>query len=151
LLSPLFPRSPIDVSDRLRPISGDTLDALPGWRVLHTPGHTAGHISFFRENDRTLLVGDAFCTCDQNSFFSVAQQKPELTGPPWYFTPDWNGARRSVENLAALQPTLIVPGHGRPMTGADISQKLDLMAQQFDRYAKPDHGKYVKQSEESAA
>ena len=151
LLSPLFPRSPYDISDRLRLIAGETLDVLPGWRVMHTPGHTQGHVSFFRESDRALIVGDAFCTCNQNSFFSVAQQKPELTGPPWYFTPDWNSARNSVEKLAALQPALIIPGHGRPMIGADLPQRLQKLAEEFDRYAKPDHGKYVSEQKESAA
>jgi glyoxylase-like metal-dependent hydrolase (beta-lactamase superfamily II) len=28
------------------------------WRVLHTPGHTPGHVCLFRESDGTLLTGD---------------------------------------------------------------------------------------------
>ena len=35
---------------------------MPGWRWIHTPGHTAGHVSLYRDSDRTLLAGDAFVT-----------------------------------------------------------------------------------------
>ena len=28
------------------------------WKVLHTPGHTPGHISFVNEADRVAIVGD---------------------------------------------------------------------------------------------
>ena len=66
LLSPTLPRGPIDLGSRLKPLPGEgaelSLAELPGWTLLHTPGHTPGHVSFFRESDGTLLVGDAFCT-----------------------------------------------------------------------------------------
>jgi glyoxylase-like metal-dependent hydrolase (beta-lactamase superfamily II) len=32
---------------------------LPGWEAVHTPGHTPGHVAFFRRSDRVLLQGDA--------------------------------------------------------------------------------------------
>ncbi len=63
LLSPLFPKGPIDLGGRLRELPEDgSLPHLPGWRWLHTPGHSAGHVSFWREQDRVLLAGDAFIT-----------------------------------------------------------------------------------------
>jgi glyoxylase-like metal-dependent hydrolase (beta-lactamase superfamily II) len=40
---------------------------MPGRRWLHTPGHTAGHVSF-RDHDRCLIVGDAFVTTKQESY-----------------------------------------------------------------------------------
>ena len=40
---------------------------MPGWRWVHTPGHTAGHVSLFRDADRTLIAGDAFVTTKQES------------------------------------------------------------------------------------
>jgi glyoxylase-like metal-dependent hydrolase (beta-lactamase superfamily II) len=139
LLSPLFPRGPVDVSDRLQALDIDgTIPDLPGWNAIHTPGHTAGHVSLFRESDRVLVVGDAFCTCDQASFLAVATQKPELTGPPPYYTPDWDQARASVEKLAALRPAVLAPGHGLPMAGADIEQRLEMLAADFDRIARPE-------------
>ena len=138
LMSPLFPRGPVDVSSHLRALpAGGAISELPGW-WLHTPGHRAGHISLFRPEDRVLLVGDAFCTTDQKSFLSVAQQKPELNGPPPYYTPDWDQARASVEKLAALRPTVLAPGHGLPMAGPEVESALRTLARDFDRIAKPD-------------
>jgi len=139
VISPLFPRGPVDVSDRLLPLESDgEIPQLPGWRWIHTPGHTPGHISFFRERDRALLVGDAFCTANQTSFLSVAEQRPELTGPPAYYTPDWDQARESVRKLAGLRPMILAPGHGLPMAGEDIEHRLELLAQNFDRMARPE-------------
>src|SRR6478736_5262891 len=47
-----------------------------------------------QREDRTLLVGDAFCTAKPESFFEAALiQQPELHGPPSYFTQDWEQAR----------------------------------------------------------
>jgi glyoxylase-like metal-dependent hydrolase (beta-lactamase superfamily II) len=116
---------------------------MPGWRWIHTPGHTAGHVSLFREADRALIVGDAFCTTKQESFLAVATQRPELHGPPAYFTTDWDAARESVGRLAALEPSFIAPGHGQPMAGAETTQALQELAARFDEVARPEHGRYV--------
>ena len=101
---------------------------MPGFRWIHTPGHAPGHVSFSRNADRTLIVGDAFITTAQESAYAVATQEPELHGPPMYYTPDWQSARRSVEELAALEPALIVPGHGRAMQGPAMLEALRGLA-----------------------
>jgi glyoxylase-like metal-dependent hydrolase (beta-lactamase superfamily II) len=141
----LYPTRPIDVTGRVNPLpSNGDVPSLPGWRWLHTPGHTAGHISLFRDADRTLIVGDAFCTTKPESFFSaVATQKPEMHGPPAYFTTDWDAARDSVRRLAALHPEFMAPGHGRPMAGDATRQALADLAARFDELARPSHGRYV--------
>ncbi len=60
-LASLFPRAPVDVSERLVVLPGDgAVPPLPDWSWLHTPGHTPGHLSLWRQSDRTLIVGDAF-------------------------------------------------------------------------------------------
>jgi hypothetical protein len=41
----------------------------------------------WREEDRTIIAGDAFMTTDQESAYAVAVQKPAMHGPPKYFTP----------------------------------------------------------------
>jgi glyoxylase-like metal-dependent hydrolase (beta-lactamase superfamily II) len=143
LLSPLFPRGPIDVSRWLQPLPADgSVPFLPGWRWLHTPGHASGHVSLWRKEDRTLIAGDAFITTNQESAYSVAIQRLELHGPPMYFTPDWESARTSVQRLAALEPEIAVTGHGRAMRGADMRAALHTLAQNFDRIAVPEHGRY---------
>lgn len=68
-MASLYPRSPIDLRTRARPLPLDgTIAAMPGWRWVHTPGHTAGQIALFRDSDRALIAGDAFCTTKQESF-----------------------------------------------------------------------------------
>ena len=144
VMSPLYPRSSANLTGRVQPLpADDSVPTLPGWRYLHTPGHARGHISLYREADGLLLPGDAFCTTKQESFLAVANQTPELHGPPAYYTPDWNAARASVEKLAALNPTTIAPGHGLPISGDHVREQLRQLAVDFDRIAMPEHGKYV--------
>jgi glyoxylase-like metal-dependent hydrolase (beta-lactamase superfamily II) len=135
-LSPLYPKGPIDLRNRLRLLSdhgnGLELTELPEWKILHTPGHTPGHISFSRPSDRLLLVGDAFCTTKPESFFDAAIAQPaELHGPPSYFTSDWNQAVESIRRLAELSPRIIAPGHGKPLAGDAINEQLSRFVAQF--------------------
>lgn len=139
LMSPFYPRGPIDVSHRVRALPADgTVPTMPGWRAIHTPGHTRGHVSLWREEDRTLIIGDAFCTTKTESFAaSTLTQKPELHGPPAYFTPDWVSARLSVQTLADLEPLALAPGHGMPVAGANTPALLRKLALDFERIAEP--------------
>lgn len=143
-IAPAYPRGPVDVSRWLEVLPEDgSIPPLPGWRWLHTPGHTPGHVSLWREGDRTLVAGDAFITTGQESAYAVARQRPELHGPPAYYTQNWEQARQSVARLAALEPELVLTGHGRPMHGAAMRQALHRLADEFDRVAIPAHGHYV--------
>lgn len=145
LLSPLFPRGPINVSRWLQPLPTDgTVPGMPGWRWIHTPGHTPGHVSLWRAVDCTLLSADAFITTAQESAYGALTQEPEMHGPPMYFTQDWEAARASVEKLAALEPEVVVTGHGRAMAGAEMRAALHLLARDFNRLAVPEKGRYVK-------
>jgi glyoxylase-like metal-dependent hydrolase (beta-lactamase superfamily II) len=144
LLSPLYPRSPVNVSSRLQLYPADgSVPPMPGWQWLHTPGHTPGHVSLWHEGSRTLIAGDAFITTAQESAYAVAAQKTEMHGPPAYFTQDWAASKASVRKLAALQPEIVVTGHGRAMAGDAMRQALQLLAENFDSVAVPEHGKYV--------
>lgn len=143
LMSPTLPRGPIDLGPRLKALPGEgtelSLAEMPGWTLIHTPGHTPGHVSFFRESDGTLLVGDAFCTTKPESFFAANFSQPaELHGPPSYFTSDWSAAKVSVRKLAALEPATVAPGHGKPLAGAEVSQALHKLADDFERIAIPE-------------
>lgn len=143
-LSRFYPRGPIDVSRWLQPLPSDgTVPGMPGWRWIHTPGHTPGHVSFWRDSDRTLIAGDAFITTNQESAYAVAVQLPEVHGPPMYYTTDWGAARESVRRLAALEPELVISGHGRAMRGPDLREALHTLARDFDRIAVPEQGRYV--------
>lgn len=146
LLSPTLPRGPVNLGEFLRPLPEEgsdlSLAAMPGWKIVHTPGHTPGHISFFREEDKTLLVGDAFCTTPAESFFAANFTQPaELHGPPSYFTSNWMAAKASVEKLAALNPLTVAPGHGKPLSGTEVASALQKLATRFDEIAIPDNVK----------
>src|SRR4051812_37742985 len=146
LLSPLYPKGPIDVKTRLRYLPEDgTIPGMPGWRWLHTPGHAPGHVSLWRESDRMLIAGDAFVTTAQESVYAVAIQEPEMHGPPMYFTPDWQSAGRSVKELATLDPETVVTGHGQAMRGEEMRRALRHLAANFNEIAVPEHGRYVEQ------
>jgi len=143
-MAALYPRRSREFAGDLRPLPGDGgIPSLPDWRWLSTPGHSAGHVSLFRDIDRTLIVGDAFCTTKQESLLAVATDRPELHGPPAYFTPDWNDARDSVQRLAVLDPLFIAPAHGHPVTGPRTAEALKTLAERFDDIARPEHGRYV--------
>jgi hypothetical protein len=95
-----------------------------------------------RDSDRTLIAGDAFTTTKQESLISSLTQRPEMHGPPMYFTPDWDEARTSVRHLADYAPTAAITGHGPPMRGEQLQSELRSLASHFDERARPAHGRY---------
>ena len=115
---------------------GAGVPGLPGWECIPTPGHTPGHVSFFRPADRVLITGDAVLTVHLNSLWSflrwgVGRNKQRLSGPPWYTTWNWGAARKSVATLARLEPLVLACGHGLPMSGASIAPELHAFAEHF--------------------
>lgn len=143
-ISPFFPNHGIDVGKRLTrlPKNGE-VPQLPGWKWLHTPGHTSGHISLFREQDRVLIAGDAFVTVKQESLYKVMTQEKEISGPPKYYTTDWEKAYESVKKLLALNPDIAVTGHGLPMCGEELRENLRRLVENFSELAIPKNGRFV--------
>jgi glyoxylase-like metal-dependent hydrolase (beta-lactamase superfamily II) len=140
----VYPSGPINVQEHLQELPEDhSVPYLPDWQWIHTPGHTPGHISLFREKDGVLVAGDAVVTTKQESIFSVMTQKRVISGPPKYFTPDWGSAARSVRELAALEPNVIASGHGHAMYGDEARKALHKLSRQFWQLGMPDKGRYV--------
>jgi glyoxylase-like metal-dependent hydrolase (beta-lactamase superfamily II) len=139
-----FPRGPVRLGDRVRLLPAVRLPGLPGWRWVPTPGHTPGHVSFFRDADRTLIAGDAFVTTRQETLFGAVGKPVEVGGPPAYYTPDWANARWSVGQLAALNPAVAATGHGLPVRGGLLRDGLTRLARAFDTAARPPRGRYVR-------
>ena len=113
-----------------------------GWRFLHTPGHSPGHISLFRDEDRVLIAGDAVITIDQQNPVKLVSQIREFYPPPRYFTPDWQQAYRSVQTLADLRPDVVATGHGLPISGEDATRGLIRLLENFWERA-PKQGRYL--------
>ena len=143
-ISPMFPNEPINLGNHIERLPSDgSVPHLPGFRWIHTPGHTPGHISLFRDEDRAMIVGDAFVTVKQEYLYKVLTQEQEISGPPRYLTTDWEAARDSVKRLADLKPSVAVTGHGLPMSGPILTQSLEKLVKDFDVIAVPDYGRYV--------
>jgi glyoxylase-like metal-dependent hydrolase (beta-lactamase superfamily II) len=143
-MSWMYPRGPIDVAGRVRALPEDgRIPTMPGWTWFETPGHSPGHVSFFREQGSFLLAGDAIVTTKQESMMAAVTEVPVVHGPPAYATPDWESARRSVQQLSALQPEIVATGHGAPLRGAEMREALTTLAIDFTSLAVPSKGRYV--------
>lgn len=88
-------------------------DEVAGFRVVHAPGHSRGEVIFFRDSDRVAICGDVVRN------MSYATGLPGIKEPPPIFTYDPAENRRSIRKLAALEPSLILPGHGPAVTDLD--------------------------------
>ncbi|RFZ84596.1 MBL fold metallo-hydrolase [Mucilaginibacter terrenus] len=147
LMSVMFSTKPINISKNLREIDMyDGIPELPEWRVIHTPGHTAGHISLFFPLNTTLIAGDAFTTTQAESAYYLLTYKKKVSGPPKYITSDWKAAARSVRKLAALQPRIAATGHGPVMRGKELQGELNYLANRFEEIAVPATGRYVRRA-----
>ncbi|MFO0879008.1 MAG: MBL fold metallo-hydrolase [Gemmataceae bacterium] len=95
-------------------------DQLAEWRIVHTPGHTTGHVIYFRERDRVAIAGDLV-----RSRFGPW---PGVIEPPHFFSADPAQNRRSLRLLLALRPSLVCLGHGPPL--GDLTP-LERLAERF--------------------
>jgi hydroxyacylglutathione hydrolase len=95
----------VPVARQLR--EGDDLGH--GFTVLETPGHSAGHVAFWRETDKVLVCGDVWFN------LHLSTLRPGLREPPRIFTPDPARNRDAARRLAALEPELVLFGHGPPL------------------------------------
>jgi glyoxylase-like metal-dependent hydrolase (beta-lactamase superfamily II) len=84
-------------------------DEVAGFTVLETPGHSPGHVAFWREGDRVLILGDVL------NNMNLLTGRPGLHEPPAAFTPDPPRNRDSARRLAELRPRLACFGHGPPL------------------------------------
>ncbi len=91
-----LPPAPVD--DVLR--DGDELPALGGVRVLHTPGHTPGHVALYLPDIALLIAGDM-----------LQVREGMIAAPSRLFSEDWPAALRSIGRLAGLEIDTIAFSH----------------------------------------
>ncbi len=140
-LSRFFPERGMNLSGRLLALpENGSIPSMPGWRWVHTPGHTPGHVSLLRESDQTLLAGDAVVTTDLDGWSSQFTWPRELSRPPTPMTPDWFAARQSIRRLAELDPSTLAAGHGLPMAGRHLGDALRAFA---DAMPEPTGGRFA--------
>jgi glyoxylase-like metal-dependent hydrolase (beta-lactamase superfamily II) len=139
----LFPRRPYDLTPHLQVMpEDDSVPGLAGWKAIHTPGHTPGHVAYFREQDRVLIAADALSTAAQDSPTKLLFSRRNFERPPVPFTTDWVAAKTSVQKLAELDPETVAAGHGLPLSGRDIPMRIRKFAAEFTA---PKKGRYVNQ------
>ena len=93
-------------------------DDVAGFRVVHAPGHAPGLIVLWRESDRVALTSDVFYTLDNLG----RDSEPHV--PMDSYNLDTEQARASLLKVAALEPSLALPGHANPLTG-DVRGQLE--------------------------
>jgi hydroxyacylglutathione hydrolase len=93
-------------------------DEVAGFTVLETPGHTPGHVSYWRERDRVLIVGDVLVNMNLTTGITGLHE------PLAFATPDPVRNRESARRLAELKPALACFGHGPPLRDPDKLAKF---------------------------
>ncbi|MHA1616632.1 MAG: MBL fold metallo-hydrolase [Candidatus Njordarchaeales archaeon] len=91
-------------------------DVLEGLRVVHTPGHTPGHICLLDEETKALFVGDL-----------IYEEKGELLEIPHKYSDDPMGNREAIKKLAELDFKHILPSHGKPILDRGKEALLELI------------------------
>jgi len=129
----IFPRllRGMNMTDVTRAFDPSLVPGLADWICIHTPGHTPGHVAFFRSKDRVLIAGDALLTVNVNSLWDFLRDKQRVSGPPYIATWNWSMAKASVAALAQLDPNVLASGHGIPMTGPGTASELRSLADLF--------------------
>jgi hydroxyacylglutathione hydrolase len=96
-------------------------DEVGGFTVLEAPGHSAGHVVFWRESDRVLIIGDVVFNLNPSTFWPGSLNEPRP-----FFSPDPARNRDSALRLAKLEPALVCFGHGPPLR--DTKKFTDFVA-----------------------
>ncbi|GLX71372.1 MBL fold metallo-hydrolase [Paenibacillus glycanilyticus] len=106
--------------DRLM-ADGETLPLAGGITVIHTPGHTPGHVSLYHQPSKTLIAGDAMVVEDG-----------ELKGPREAVTPDMATALQSLKKLKAYDIETVICYHGGIFRG-DVQGRLSALTEELPK------------------
>jgi hydroxyacylglutathione hydrolase len=117
--------APMRIAHRLvagpgHPVAG-TLgegDSAGGFTVLEVPGHSPGHLAFWRESDRVLVLGDVLFNINPRT------GRAGLQLPPDVLTTDPERNLISARRLAALEPRVVCFGHGPPLRDPERLQRF---------------------------
>jgi glyoxylase-like metal-dependent hydrolase (beta-lactamase superfamily II) len=90
---------------------GDDLDVPGRPRIVHTPGHSNGHVVFHFPDRGALLAGDAIVTYNP----LTGRHGPQIM--PSAFNVSSTQATASLERLETLEAGVVLVGHGDPWTG----------------------------------
>jgi glyoxylase-like metal-dependent hydrolase (beta-lactamase superfamily II) len=89
---------------------GDVLDVPGHPLVVHTPGHSHGHVVFHFADRGVLMAGDALCTYNP----LTGRPGPQLM--PRAFASSTPEASDSLSRIEPIDAAVVLPGHGDPWT-----------------------------------
>ena len=89
-------------------------DAVGSFTVIETPGHSPGHLAFWREKDRVLILGDVLTNMNLRAGWTGLHE------PPLLFTVDPKANRQAARKVATFHPEVICFGHGPPLYNGDL-------------------------------
>jgi glyoxylase-like metal-dependent hydrolase (beta-lactamase superfamily II) len=108
--------------------SDESIDAPGGaLRVVPSPGHTPGHVAFFRARDGVLFSGDAVMN------IVPIRREIGLSLPIRFLSSDWEQGKTSARRLADLAPRLLLSGHGPPLAEETAARLLQWVQGIMDR------------------
>jgi glyoxylase-like metal-dependent hydrolase (beta-lactamase superfamily II) len=120
----------LEIGARALPDQEGRPPGLAEWECIHTPGHSPGHMSFFRKSDRALIAGDAVLTVPLGGLRSnVRRISPPLRLSGW----NWRATKDSTAVLAGLEPAVLACGHGIPMSGTGVAGELRAFSDRLSR------------------
>lgn len=124
VIYPIWDAGPVKIAGTL-----SEGDRIAGFEVVHFPGHAPGQIGLWRESDRLCLSSDTVYLTDS---MRPLGHHPGIYPPHPVFDHDPEQTLASVRKLAALEPTMIAPGHLEPLTGerAELRSRLENAAEQ---------------------
>jgi glyoxylase-like metal-dependent hydrolase (beta-lactamase superfamily II)/predicted ester cyclase len=96
-------------------------EEVAGFRVVTLAGHAPGQIALYREFDGVALTSDIFYSID-----ALSRDCPPVV-PMRAYNYDQGQAVEAVRKLAALEPSMCLPGHGDPIRG-DVRAQLERAA-----------------------
>jgi glyoxylase-like metal-dependent hydrolase (beta-lactamase superfamily II) len=91
-------------------------DVVYGLKVIHTPGHTPGHIALLHEDTKSIFTGDL-----------VYERGGELEEIPHRYSVNPEENRRSIAKLAGYDFENLLPAHGQPILGRGKEALLRLL------------------------
>lgn len=92
-------------------------DVLGGLVALSTPGHAPGHMAFWQPERKIAFVGD-----------TIFNMRGKMTLPFKMLTYDMDDNKRSIAKLVALEPEVVLFGHGPALT-QNAADQLRAFAQ----------------------
>lgn len=108
---------------------GTTLDVPGALRVIHTPGHTHGSVTFHAPGHDALFVGDALATDAV-----IAERRGPQICP---FAADPDEAMASLSSIEGIEAHWLLPGHGEPWTDGVAAAVAAAREVGVDHLARP--------------